>query len=61
MNDKIVRCPTCDSAYKVYGMYAGDQSACPVCRRAAEEAARQGAPHPTVKRPRRIKLAWSAR
>jgi len=60
MNDKIVACPLCDKAYKVFTMYAGDQSTCPQCRREAEEAAQQGRRHPAVKRPRRLKLAWSA-
>jgi endogenous inhibitor of DNA gyrase (YacG/DUF329 family) len=36
MTEKTVKCPLCGKPYKIYGMYAGDQSACPQCRAAAE-------------------------
>jgi endogenous inhibitor of DNA gyrase (YacG/DUF329 family) len=41
---KTVKCPICGRPYKFYSMLAGDQSACPECRRKAEEAMRRG-PH----------------
>lgn len=33
----VVRCQFCGKLYKFYAFYAGDQSACPSCRREAEE------------------------
>ena len=36
MTEKTVKCPICRRPYKVYANYAGDQSACPVCVKAAE-------------------------
>jgi NMD protein affecting ribosome stability and mRNA decay len=33
-----IKCPICGRPYKWYAHYAGDQSACPACRREAEEA-----------------------
>ncbi len=32
MTTWTVKCPICGKPYKVYDMYAGDQSACPKCR-----------------------------
>jgi len=46
ISERTVACPICTRAYKVYSMYAGDQSACPKCRAEAEEAVRKQAPHP---------------
>lgn len=37
---KTVRCPICGRPYKVYSHYAGDQSACPICREEAEQLMR---------------------
>lgn len=33
---RTVKCPICGEPYKVYPYFAGDQSACPPCRRKAE-------------------------
>jgi len=30
---RIVKCPICEEPYKFYPFKAGDQSACPDCRR----------------------------
>jgi sarcosine oxidase delta subunit len=37
MDEKTVKCPICGKPYKVYSMYAGDQSACPKCVEEAEK------------------------
>lgn len=48
-----VKCPICSRPYRWYSHYAGDQSACPRCRRkAGEEMAqyeRQPSGHKEVK------------
>ncbi len=36
MNEKTVKCPICGEPYKIYGMFVGDQSACPECVKKAE-------------------------
>ena len=36
MLDRTRKCPICGRPYKVFSMYAGDQSACPSCRAEAE-------------------------
>lgn len=33
-----IKCPICGRPYKWFGHYAGDQSACPMCRYEAEQA-----------------------
>jgi len=40
--ETTVACKICGQPYKVYNMYAGDQSACPSCRAKAEQNMRQG-------------------
>jgi len=35
MMSKTVKCPICGRPYVFYPYYAGDQSACPKCRREA--------------------------
>ena len=35
------KCPICGRPYKVYDMYAGDQSACPECVAEAEKGVRR--------------------
>lgn len=37
MSERTVKCPICGEPYKVYDYYVGDQSACPQCRRKAED------------------------
>jgi hypothetical protein len=37
MTEKTVKCPICEQPYVVYPYYAGDQSACPACRKKARE------------------------
>ena len=37
MEPKTVKCPICGEPYLVYSHMAGDQSACPKCRRKAEK------------------------
>lgn len=32
MTERTVACPICGDPYVIYDMYAGDQSACPMCR-----------------------------
>lgn len=39
MIPQTMKCPVCGRPYKVYSHYAGDQTACPECRREAEEDA----------------------
>ena len=42
MNDsKIIKCPVCGRPYRVYMFYAGDQSACPECRKKTEKTLRE--------------------
>jgi len=41
MTETTMKCRICGKPYKVYSMYAGDQSACPACRRAADEACKR--------------------
>jgi endogenous inhibitor of DNA gyrase (YacG/DUF329 family) len=36
-----IRCPICGEPYVFYSYYAGDQSACPECRRKAREKERK--------------------
>lgn len=39
MNEgRVCKCPVCGRAYRTYMFMAGDQSACPACRREADEA-----------------------
>lgn len=35
--ERTVKCGICGEPYKIYSMYAGDQSACPDCRTKAED------------------------
>lgn len=34
--EQTIQCPICKQPYKVYSHYAGDQTACPSCRRKAD-------------------------
>lgn len=36
MSNQTVRCRLCGKPYTFYAFYAGDQSACPSCRAAAQ-------------------------
>jgi endogenous inhibitor of DNA gyrase (YacG/DUF329 family) len=36
MYERTIKCPICGRPYKTYPSYAGDQSACPRCRKEAE-------------------------
>lgn len=35
--EQTIKCPICGNPYVVYSHYAGDQSACPPCRRRARQ------------------------
>lgn len=35
--ERTVKCPICGEPYKTMPFYSGDQSACPKCRKKAEE------------------------
>lgn len=35
MSEQTLKCPVCGKPYVFYSMMAGDQSACPSCRRKA--------------------------
>lgn len=35
--EQTIKCPICGEPYTVYMYYAGDQSACPECRKKAKE------------------------
>ena len=37
-HEQITKCPVCGRAYKVFTMYSGNQSTCPACREAADNA-----------------------
>lgn len=37
MTERTIKCPICGRPYKFYSFMAGDQSACPACRRQANE------------------------
>lgn len=41
MSEQTVKCEICGDPYKFYPFYAGDQSACPKCRRKAERNMRK--------------------
>ena len=49
--EQTVKCKICGKPYKFYMFYAGDQSACPACRREAEDAInRPSSPEETDRR-----------
>jgi hypothetical protein len=50
MLEITIKCPICRRPYKVYSHYAGDQSACPACRREADEAVRRADTLEQIKR-----------
>ena len=41
MTEQTIKCPICGRPYKAYSHYAGDQSACPACRKEAEDDIRR--------------------
>ncbi len=42
MEEQTVKCPICGEPYNVLPFYAGNQSACPQCRRKADAKEAKG-------------------
>lgn len=54
----IITCPVCGAPYQFYAMMVGDQTICPDCRAARNQALDKPSPEQEAERRRRRKAAF---